>query len=216
LQSNISGEIHITGNTVIDSLLSIANRKNEVKIPGYQFNQRKLILATIHRRENWGTKMEEICNAFKKIINNNPDSELLIPLHKNPIVRDKIKNILGKNERIFLTEPLGYYELVNVMKNCHFIITDSGGIQEEAPSLGKPLLILRETTERPEVIQSGSAKLIGTKINNIYYEASKLLSNVEAYKAMSKPNNPFGDGFASSRIYEACVNFIKKKSGNHS
>ncbi len=216
IKSGINGEVYLTGNTVIDALLSVANKKEKISIPGYKSSNRKLILATLHRRENWGEKISEMCSAFRNLIDNNNNCELLIPLHKNPNVRNEIRSILENHERIYLTEPLGYHELITIMKECYFIMTDSGGIQEEAPSLGKPILVLRDTTERQEAIEVGSAKLVGTKFKTIYEAGQELLTNKRVYNAMSKPNNPFGDGHSSERIYKACKEYIiSKKNQNN-
>ncbi|VXD17771.1 non-hydrolyzing UDP-N-acetylglucosamine 2-epimerase [Planktothrix paucivesiculata] len=204
--SGVLGEIHHTGNTVIDALLSVAKQQPQLNIPELQNSPYRLILATVHRRENWGEPLEEIAEGFLKILNEFPDTALLLPLHRNPTVREPLTARLGNNPRVFLTEPLDYTELVAAIDRCYFVLTDSGGLQEEAPSLGKPVLVLRTTTERPEAVEAGTAKLVGTKAEDIFTEASILLTNKIAYQNMANAINPFGDGQASERI----INIIKK------
>jgi len=199
-RSGVLGEIHRTGNTVIDALLSVAKRQPECNIPNLDWSKYRTILATVHRRENWGEPLAGIARAFLQILDKFPDTALLLPLHRNPTVREPLKALLGDHPRVFLTEPLDYAELVGAIQRCHLILTDSGGLQEEAPSLGKPVLVLRETTERPEAISAGTAKLVGTNSDIITAAAAELLSNAEAYNAMAMAINPFGDGLASSRI----------------
>ena len=202
-RSAVLGKIYNTGNTVIDALLAIADRKLDCPIPGLDWNSHRVILSTVHRRENWGEPLQDIAQGFLQVLDKFPDTALLLPLHRNPTVREPLKAILGDHPRAFLSEPLDYGELVSAMQQCYLLLTDSGGLQEEAPSLGKPVLVLRETTERPEAVMAGTAKLIGTHPNAIAQEAGKLLSNVEAYKAMATVANPFGDGHSSERIAEA-------------
>ena len=151
-RSGVLGEIHQTGNTVIDALLKVAERQPTCEIPGLDWSQHRTILATVHRRENWGEPLKDIAQGFLEVLTQFDDTALLLPLHRNPIVRDPLTAILGSHPRIFLTEPLDYTELVGAMQRCYLLMTDSGGIQEEAPSLGKPVLVLRETTERPEAV----------------------------------------------------------------
>jgi len=199
-RSGVLGEIHRTGNTVIDALLSVAKREPECKIPNLDWSKYRTILATVHRRENWGEPLQGIAHAFLQILDKFPNTALLLPLHRNPTVREPLQSLLGDHPRVFLTEPLDYAELVGAIQRCHLILTDSGGLQEEAPSLGKPVLVLRETTERPEAISAETAKLVGTNSDTIFTAAAELLSNSEAYNAMAMAINPFGDGLAASRI----------------
>jgi len=206
IKNGALGDIFVTGNTVIDSLLTIAKENSKLKINGICFNEKKFILATVHRRENWGEKLESISIGLKKIVDRFAGITLIIPMHPNLVVRATLQRILGNHPRIILVEPLDYKNLVAAIKECEFILTDSGGIQEEAPSLGKPVLVLRETTERPEAIEAGAAKLIGTGSIQIFEEASNLITNKELYESMSKKINPFGDGRASHRILEICLN----------
>lgn len=200
VRSGVLGEIHRTGNTVIDALLAVAKREPECKIPNLDWSKYRTILATVHRRENWGEPLQGIARAFLLILEQFPDTALLLPLHRNPTVREPLQALLGEHPRVFLTEPLDYTELVGAIQRCHLILTDSGGLQEEAPSLGKPVLVLRETTERPEAISGGTAKLVGTNSDIIATAAAELLSNYDAYNAMAMAINPFGDGLAASRI----------------
>lgn len=206
--SGVTGEIHHTGNTVIDALLRVANRQPECQVPGLDWNKYRVLLATVHRRENWGQPLEDIIEGFQLILDKFPDTALLLPLHRNPTVREPIQASLGKHKRVFLTEPLDYEQLVGAIGRCYLLLTDSGGLQEEAPSLGKPVLVLRETTERPEAIQAGTAKLVGTNPHKIAMAASKLLTDTEAYEKMATAINPFGDGKASERIVQIVNNYL--------
>lgn len=201
-RSSVVGQIHNTGNTVIDALLSVANRHPACPIPGLDWENHRVILSTVHRRENWGEPLQDIAQGFLQVLDKFPDTALVLPLHRNPTVREPLKAILGNHPRVFLTEPLDYAELVGAMQRCYLLLTDSGGLQEEAPSLGKPVLVLRETTERPEAVTAGTAKLIGTNSNSILKAAAKLLSSPEAYGAMANVANPFGDGHAAERIMQ--------------
>ncbi|MEM1366456.1 MAG: UDP-N-acetylglucosamine 2-epimerase (non-hydrolyzing), partial [Cyanobacteria bacterium P01_H01_bin.15] len=151
-RSGVVGEVHHTGNTVIDALLTVAERAPACQVPGLDWTQYRVLLATVHRRENWGDPLQDIAQGFRLILDQFPDTALLLPLHRNPTVRDPLRKLLGDHPRCFLTEPLDYGELVGAITRCHLLLTDSGGLQEEAPSLAKPVLVLRETTERPEAI----------------------------------------------------------------
>lgn len=207
-KSDVTGEIIYTGNTVIDALLTVANNNPPCEIPDLDWNKYRVLLTTVHRRENWGEPLKDIIQGFQTILANFPDTALLLPLHRNPTVREPIKEALGKSDRVFLTEPLDYKELVGAIARCHLLLTDSGGLQEEAPSLGKPVLVLRETTERPEAVSAGTAKLIGTNPDSIFNSAKELLENDEAYQKMATAINPFGDGKAAQRIVATiCQNF---------
>jgi UDP-N-acetylglucosamine 2-epimerase (non-hydrolysing) len=208
-KSGVVGEIHLTGNTVIDALLTVAASNPPCEIPGLDWDKYRVILATVHRRENWGEPLSDIITGFQRILESHPDTALVLPMHKNPTVRDPLQAALGSHPRVFLTEPLDYTELIGAMKRCTLIMTDSGGIQEEAPSLAKPVLILRETTERPEAVMAGTAKLIGTDSARMYDEATELLNNSEAYQKMANAASPFGDGQASDRIVDLCAKYLK-------
>jgi UDP-N-acetylglucosamine 2-epimerase (non-hydrolysing) len=206
--SGVLGEIHLTGNTVIDALLNVAATQPTCDVPGLNWDAHRTLLATVHRRENWGEPLEAIAKGFLKILDQFPDTALLLPLHRNPTVRVPLQEMLGKHPRIFLTEPLDYGELVGAIKRSHLLLTDSGGLQEEAPSLGKPVLVLRETTERPEAVKAGTAKLVGTASENIFAVTGELLSNPDAYGVMANAINPFGDGHAAERILHIVQNYL--------
>ena len=168
----------------------------------------RLILLTAHRRENSGKPFENIFKAVLKIVNEYKDIKVIYPLHKNPAIRELANKILGNNEKISLIEPLDVLDFHNFMNRAYLILTDSGGIQEEAPSLGKPVLVLRDTTERPEGLEAGTLKLIGTEENNIYNNIKDLLDNKEKYNKMSKASNPYGDGTASKRIADIIERYL--------
>lgn len=210
-RSGVTGEIHQTGNTVIDALLTVARENPECQVEGLDWQKYRVLLATVHRRENWGEPLEDILSGFEQILAEFPDTALLLPLHRNPIVRTPIQNRLGKHPRVFLTEPLDYRQLVGAIQKCYLLLTDSGGLQEEAPSLGKPVLVLRETTERPEAVEAGTAKLVGTDARAIANAASQLLEHPSAYKMMANAINPFGDGLASERIVKIISHYLSEK-----
>ena len=206
--SKVTGEIHQTGNTVIDALLTVANQQPDCHIPGLEWGKYRTLLATVHRRENWGEPLTDIIHGFRLILDKFPDTALLLPLHRNPTVREPIKALLGDHPRVFLTEPLDYSQLVGAIQRCYLLLTDSGGLQEEAPSLGKPVLVLRETTERQEAIEAGTAKLIGTNSEKILMFTSHLLSNSESYQKMAMAINPFGDGHSAEKIVAIVKNYL--------
>lgn len=207
-RSGVTGEIHHTGNTVIDALLTVVKQNPPCEISGLDWQKYRVLLATVHRRENWGKPLKNIIEGFKLILDEFPDTALLLPLHRNPTVRNPLKEALESHPRVFLTEPLNYTELIGAIKRCYLLLTDSGGLQEEAPSLGKPVLVLRETTERPEAVSAGTAKLIGTNSQQIFLNAQELLSNNSAYQKMAEAINPFGDGTASIQIANIVKNFF--------
>ncbi len=211
--SGVTAGIHQTGNTVIDALLKVAEQSPGCDVPGLDWAKYRVILSTVHRRENWGAPLTDIAKSFLDILDRFPDTALLLPLHRNPTVRDPLKAALGEHPRAFLVEPLDYAQLVGAMKRCALLLTDSGGLQEEAPGLGKPVLVLRETTERPEAIAAGTAKLVGTQPNVVVAAASELLSSETAYRAMAKAVNPFGDGHAAERIATAVSAYFAAKEG---
>jgi UDP-N-acetylglucosamine 2-epimerase (non-hydrolysing) len=208
-RSGVLGTIHHTGNTVIDALLSMAGRQPTCEIAGLDWTQYRVLLTTVHRRENWGEPLQDIAAGILRILEHFPDTAVLLPLHRNPTVRDPLKAILGQHPRVFLTEPLDYAELVGAIQRSYLLLTDSGGLQEEAPSLGKPVLVLRETTERPEAIAAGTAKLVGTRPEHIFTTAAELLSHADAYRTMSTAVNPFGDGHASDRILQLVEDYFQ-------
>jgi UDP-N-acetylglucosamine 2-epimerase (non-hydrolysing) len=161
-----------------------------------------MILVTAHRRENWGEPMQAVCKAILRILDAFPDTHIIFPMHRNPIVREAVIPLLGGHERILLTEPQEYVPFVHLMKASYLVLTDSGGAQEEAPGLGKPVLVLRKTTERPEGVHAGTAKLVGTDTDIVFAEASRLLSDPAAYAEMARAVSPYGDGSAAQQIRE--------------
>lgn len=203
-----SQDLVVTGNTVIDALLMVKNRLDtDIKLTdslALQFPQlqtdKKLILVTGHRRESFGTGFERICEALAEIANAYPDTIILYPVHLNPHVREPVTRILNNLSNVHLIEPQEYLPFVYLMNQAHIILTDSGGIQEEAPSLGKPVLVMRDTTERPEAVQAGTVQLVGTDKHNIVSAVANLLTNEAEYRRMSRAHNPYGDGKASERI----------------
>jgi UDP-N-acetylglucosamine 2-epimerase (non-hydrolysing) len=206
--SGVIGDVLTTGNTVIDALLLMAEQAPPYHLPGLDWEHQRVILATVHRRENWGERLRQIGAGFLHLLERFPDTALLLPLHRNPTVREPLQAMLGDHPRAFLTEPLDYDQLVAAMRGCTLVLTDSGGLQEEAPALGKPVLVLRRTTERPEAVAAGTARLIGTDSAAIVAEASRLLTDQDAYGTMARAHNPFGDGQASGRIVAAARRFL--------
>lgn len=211
LRENINEEqIFITGNTVIDALMETLKKQDEKKFTktlnlscSQLSHDDKMLLVTAHRRENHGQPLENIFKALVDIHNDFTDVKIIFPVHKNPRVRGLAEKILSGKERIFLIEPLEYEDFSYLMNKSYLILTDSGGIQEEAPALGKPVLVLRENTERPEAVEAGTVKLIGTERVNIYKNVKKLLTEKESYDRIVKAINPYGDGKASKRIVAA-------------
>ena len=195
--------IHVTGNTVIDALLEVARRAPD-SLPGLPpqaaARNGRLVLMTLHRRESFGPPAEQVLTAVRRLLAAFPDLHLLYPVHPNPNVRDMAHAMLGGHPQVTLTDPLGYPELVAAMQHCTLVLTDSGGLQEEAPALGKPVLVLRDVTERPEAVDLGVARLVGTDPDHILAAASELLTSPAAYAAMAKGISPYGDGRAAERI----------------
>ncbi|HBJ1646906.1 MULTISPECIES: UDP-N-acetylglucosamine 2-epimerase (non-hydrolyzing) [Clostridium] len=203
--------IYITGNTVIDAMEHTVEENYEFEneeLKKIDFNK-KVIMVTAHRRENWGEGINNICDSLKQIVLNNEDVELVYLVHLNPIVKDVVFEKLGNLDRVHLLPPLDTKETHNLMNKSYLVMTDSGGLQEEAPHLGKPVLVLRDVTERPEAVQYGTVKLVGTDIEKIVDEANRLLNDVEAYSSMSKSVNPYGDGIASTRIVDAILKYFE-------
>ena len=215
LQENIAdAQITVTGNTVIDALFWVRDRvlSNEALsselTERYSFlgNGKKMILVTGHRRESFGRGFEQICHALAEIAANNPDVQIVYPVHLNPNVSEPVNRILGHVDNVMLIEPQDYLPFVWLMNRAWLILTDSGGIQEEAPSLGKPVLVMREMTERPEAVSAGTVRLVGTDSQRIVDEVTRLLQDESAYQAMSRAHNPYGDGQACHRILSALKN----------
>ncbi|HEY9766266.1 MAG TPA: UDP-N-acetylglucosamine 2-epimerase (non-hydrolyzing) [Chroococcales cyanobacterium] len=195
-------KIFVTGNTVIDALFKTAEKLDK------PLSKEKILLVTAHRRENWGEPMKNICRAMLRLVENNPDIKVVFPVHLNPVVRQTVFGMLGNHPRIDLIDPLDYAPFVQAMRGSHLILTDSGGVQEEGPSFGKPVLVLRTTTERPEAIDAGTVKLVGVEEENIFQAAQELLSDPVAYQRMAQAVNPYGDGLACPRIAHAVLEFL--------
>ncbi len=211
-------KVFITGNTVIDTLLMTIEKQKDRRSEEYfnrkfrenygiRFNGQKVIPITSHRRESFGEDSESICQGIKKVAENNPDVLMIYPLHHNPNIKKTAKRILNGIKNIHLIEPLDYFSFIWVLSRAYLIMTDSGGVQEEAPSLGKPVLVMRNVTERTEGIEAGTAKLIGTDREKIFSETMRLLHDKKAYRKMAKANNPYGDGKSSEKI----MNILKRK-----
>ncbi|WP_412971489.1 non-hydrolyzing UDP-N-acetylglucosamine 2-epimerase [Glaciecola sp. MF2-115] len=218
LRENFSKDaITVTGNTVIDALLLVREKlKNDLELQtemakkfAFLDDSKKLILVTGHRRENFGDGFENICKALAKVATDHDDVEILYPVHLNPAVSEPVNRLLSGISNIKLIDPQQYLEFVYLMDRSNIILTDSGGIQEEAPSLGKPVLVMRDTTERPEAVSAGTVKLVGTDANKIYSELERLLTDEKAYKEMSIAHNPYGDGQACKRIAEQLLKEAK-------
>nr|WP_302599382.1 UDP-N-acetylglucosamine 2-epimerase (non-hydrolyzing) [uncultured Cellulosilyticum sp.] len=200
--------IFVTGNTVIDALATTVEEDYKFTVDelnDIDYTGKRVITMTAHRRENWGEPLQNICEAVRQIVLENEDVELVYAVHKNPIVRDVVYDILGNMERVHLVEPLDLKDMHNLMKRSYLVLTDSGGLQEEVPSLGKPVLVLRNVTERPEGIAAGTLKLAGIEKETIYNLTKELLTDEEVYHQMAIAKNPFGDGHASKRIVDAIL-----------
>ena len=213
-------QITVTGNTVIDALFWVREKLKQDTSLSNELSSRfdyldvtkKLILVTGHRRESFGGGFERICEALRKIAINNPDVQILYPVHLNPNVQEPVNRILKCLDNVFLIEPQQYLPFCYLMDRASIILTDSGGIQEEAPSLGKPVLVMRETTERPEAVDAGTVRLVGTDVDLIVDQVNLLLTNLDEYQKMSRAHNPYGDGKASKRIIDSiCKLFLVEK-----
>ncbi|WP_187287410.1 non-hydrolyzing UDP-N-acetylglucosamine 2-epimerase [Gottschalkia acidurici] len=205
-------KIYITGNTSIDALLQVVSDDYKFEndlLNNLDYKNKKIILLTSHRRENLGTPMENIFTAMKEVVEKNEDVEVVFPIHLNPRVREIANGILSNHDRIHIIEPLDYLPFANLQAKTYLIVTDSGGIQEEAPTLGKPVLVVRKETERPEGIESGTAKLLGLEKEDIFREVDLLVNNKDEYEKMANAVNPYGDGKASDRIVEIIVKNLK-------
>lgn len=204
LAEGVSPEnIYVTGNTVIDALLATVKKEYRFADPvlnSIDYSGKRVILLTTHRRENLGDPMRGIYLALREILEQYPDVEIVFPVHKNPAVRSVVSEVMGGLDRVHLIEPMEYAPFMNLMQKCHMVLTDSGGMQEEAPSLGKPVLVLRDTTERPEAVDAGTVVLAGTGKEAVLRESRKLLDDPDHYRRMSEALNPYGDGKASRRI----------------
>ena len=201
-------KIFVTGNTVIDALYKTVRRDfkfSDEFLNGIDYEGKRVILVTTHRRENLGDPLRQVYKALKKILDEFADVEIIFPVHKNPKVRDIVDEELGNLPRVHLTDPLDYEPFANLMNRVKLILTDSGGVQEEAPALGKPVLVLRDTTERPEAVDAGTVKLIGTNFDDVYQNTKLLLTDAASYKKMAEAVNPYGDGKAAERIVQAIL-----------
>lgn len=206
-------DIFITGNTVIDAMEATVEDDyvfEKEELNKIDFKNKKVIMVTAHRRENWGEPLENICLALKEVVTSRKDVEVVYLVHLNPVVKDVVHNILGETERVHLLEPLDTKETHNLMSKSYMVTTDSGGLQEEAPHLGLPVLVLRGVTERPEAVEAGTVKVVGTDKEKIIRECLELIDNEDSYKNMANAVNPYGDGIASKRIVDAIVYFYNK------
>ncbi|MBU5267988.1 non-hydrolyzing UDP-N-acetylglucosamine 2-epimerase [Virgibacillus proomii] len=209
LQENKAEEtIYVTGNTAIDALKTTVDSSYNNPILE-RLGSKRLVLMTAHRRENLGNNMQQMFRAIKRLVETHHDIHVIYPVHLNPVVQQAAQEILGNHDRIDLIEPLGVVDFHNFASHAYLILTDSGGVQEEAPSLGVPVLVLRDTTERPEGIEAGTLKLAGTDEETIYNLANELLSDKAAYEKMAKASNPYGDGQASRRIADAIIDYFR-------
>ena len=208
-ENKVADQIYVTGNTAIDALqTTVSETYTHPLLEG--LGEKRLVLLTAHRRENVGVNMEQMFRAIKRLVETHEDIQVIYPVHLNPLVKQKAAQILGDHQRIQLIEPLSVIDFHNFIARSYLILTDSGGIQEEAPSLGVPVLVLRDTTERPEGIEAGTLKLVGTDEEVIFSEADQLLKDQTAYDQMAKASNPYGDGKASHRIADAIKNYFNK------
>lgn len=204
-----SDKVFVTGNTVIDALLQVSAKVQsmDMQIDGYTIRERRFVLITGHRRENFGEGFLNICHAIKELALKHPDIDFVYPVHLNPNVQKPVYELLQNSKNIYLIGPLDYLPFVYLMSKSYLILTDSGGVQEEAPSLGKPVLVMRNTTERPEALEAGTVKLVGTSTQRIVEEVELLLTNPDSYSQMSLAHNPYGDGQASLRIADILSQF---------
>ncbi|CCC58015.1 MULTISPECIES: non-hydrolyzing UDP-N-acetylglucosamine 2-epimerase [Caloramator] len=203
--------IFVTGNTVIDAMETTVERKyvfETEELNSIDFKNKKVIMVTAHRRENWGQPLENICEALKKIALEFKDVEIIYLVHLNPAVKEVAYRVLADVERVHLLPPLDTKETHNLMDRSYMVVTDSGGLQEEAPHLGKPVLVLRDVTERPEAVKAGTAKIVGTETDNVYENIKRLLIDKDEYKKMANAINPYGDGRASERIADAILYYF--------
>ncbi len=207
-------KIAVTGNTIVDSLLGLLERepaRGSAPVPHLPVDAGRLLVVTSHRRESWGQELENVCHALRELVSRFPDLVVIYPVHLNPNVRETVNRVLAGVERIRLIPPLDYVSFVDLMRRAHIILTDSGGIQEEGPTLGKPLLVLRKVTERPEAFHAGLARLVGTDSASIVEQVGRLLTDAAAYRAMTTGANPYGDGRAAGRVVEALSRWFRGK-----
>lgn len=211
---NVTDHVYVTGNTVIDAFkvtVKEGYRYNNKQLQEADFNNRKVILVTAHRRENLGVPLQNICNALKQLVQEQDDVQIVYPVHPNPAVKDTVYSILKDRERVLLIDPIDVLDMHNLIAGSYMVMTDSGGLQEEAPSFGKPVLVMRTETERPEAVEAGTVKVVGVEQENIYGEARQLLTDEEAYTGMARAVNPYGDGHASERIAGHILEFWRSR-----
>jgi UDP-N-acetylglucosamine 2-epimerase (non-hydrolysing) len=216
VSENTKGEIYVTGNTVIDAFLSVLEedyRFGQASLDALDFANRRVMLLTCHRRENLGGNMNSIFRAINDAVNRHTDTEVVFPVHLNPLVRDIAGEVFAGNPRVHMIEPLEYRTFANLIKRCHLVLTDSGGLQEEAPAVGKPVLVLRNTTERPEAVDAGTVLLAGTSYEEISAHLERLLGNRDFYNRMANAVNPYGDGKACGRIVLCMKKFFNAYDG---
>ena len=214
-KENITKNVYITGNTVIDALLSVVDKNYKFQddiLNNIDFTNNKVVLLTAHRRENWGEPMKDIFAAVRRLAEENEEVQIIFPMHRNPLIRELAKSSFeGIEDKIHLIEPLEYVDFANLMSKCYLIMTDSGGIQEEAPALGKPVMVLRTETERPEAVEAGTVKLAGINKETIFNIANELVNYKEAYEKMAHAANPYGDGEACAKIVETIFSHLTVK-----
>lgn len=211
-ENHPADNIFITGNTAIDALQQTVKKDYHHDVLDEITPGNRVILVTMHRRENQGEPMERVFKVMKQVVDSHDDVEIIYPVHLSPRVQEVAKRVLGSDPRIHLIDPLDVVDFHNLAKRSYFIMTDSGGVQEEAPSLGKPVLVLRDTTERPEGVKAGTLKLVGTEVDKVKEEMTRLLENQVAYEAMASAKNPYGDGHASDRIMDALAYYFDKEN----
>lgn len=211
---NIKENVYVTGNTVIDAFqttISSNYQFHNEQIRNLDYNLNRIILVTAHRRENLGEPLKNICRAIKRIVKDINDVKIVYPIHLNPAVRECAQDILGNNDNVILTDPLDVLDMHNLMNRSYMVMTDSGGLQEEAPACGKPVLVMRTETERPEAVEAGTVKVVGVEEENIYKVACQILQDKNEYHRMAKAVNPYGDGHASERIVEVLMKIASRK-----
>lgn len=213
LKEGIIKNIYVTGNTVIDAFSYTVKRNykyHEEKLNQIDFLKKRVVLVTAHRRENLGEPLKNICDSIDELSKAYKDVVFVYPVHLNPAVREIVFKILGNDENVMLIDPIDVLDMHNLMSQCYMVMTDSGGIQEEAPHFGKPVLVLRSETERPEAVDAGTVRVVGVEKKDIFSEAEKLINNAEEYEHMAKAINPYGDGHASERIVAALITYFQK------
>lgn len=208
---NVTDNVYVTGNTVIDAFKVTVKKEyifHNIKLQEVDFINRKVILVTAHRRENLGVPLQNICNALKQLVQEQDDIQVIYPVHLNPTVKETVNTILGDTDRVLLIDPIDVLDMHNLIARSYMVMTDSGGLQEEAPAFGKPVLVMRTETERPEAVEAGTVKVVGVEQENIYKEAKRLLVDKGIYSQMARAVNPYGDGHASERIVRHIHDFL--------